>query len=324
MKHIQFSRPEFEIDSHDLEEIKTIFTGGWVCLSKYTKSLENYFKETTGAKYALACSTATQGLIIAVRAAGWTKKRVCLSAFTWPSTLLALEYNGCEPIWCDINKDTWLIDEIPQFTLRENPEAILAVDTFGNQFEMETDLPLIIDAAHGFGLPNLGKRGICEIVSLSFTKLISAGQGGIILTSDRKVYEEALELVKVSAKMLEISAYITLKEIEKYEEKVKIRNRVINKYREFIKVPYKEQRVPSTTNNSVFSILLEDQKTRDHIAQNFEKNNVEAKVYYEPIFRGLPKTEDVFSRVISLPIYSGIENDVEFICSLINDTQRKI
>ena len=320
MKHIQFSRPEFSIDNTDLLEIQSIISNGWVCLSKYTKQLEEYFKKTTGVKYAIACSSATQGLVIAVRAAGWQGKRVCLPAYTWPSTLLALEYNGCTPIWGDVNSNTWLLDEIPQFTLRENPEAILAVDTFGNQFEIETDkLPLIIDAAHGFGLPNLGKRGICEIVSLSFTKLISAGQGGIILTNDRKIYEEALELVKVSAKMLEVSAYIALKEIEKYEEKIKVRNRIINKYREFIKVPYKEQRVPSTTNNSVFSILLEDQKTRDRIAQNFEKNNVEVKIYYQPLFRGLPRTEDVFNRIISLPIYSGIENDVEFICSLINN-----
>ena len=218
-----------------------------------------------------------------------------------------------------VDPDTWLMDKIPEFVLRDEPDAILAVDTFGSQIELETDLPLLVDAAHGFMLPQLGHRGLIEVISLSFTKLVSAGQGAIFLTNNKDIYNIASELIRLSAKMLEVSAYLVLKEIRNYEDKVKIRNKIINLYREQIQIPYREQRT-NFTNNSVYAIIFENQKIRDKVAQKFSDNGVEVKIYYQPLFRGLRHTENVFSKILALPVYPKLlENDIEFICNLINN-----
>ena len=317
MKHIQFSRPNLKADNEDLIAIKEIIDNGWFCESKYIKQLENRFKEITGNKYAIPCSSCTQGLVIAFKAADIKNKDVAVQSFTWPSILFALESTNNRPLWCDINENSWLLDNVPSFVFREIG-AIVITDTFGNQAEFETDLPLIVDAAHGYNLPKLGKRGLIEVISFSFTKKITGMQGGCLLTDDYDVYVKAWELIRLSCKMLEIEAYYILKQMNIYEEQEVICNRIINKYRDLIKIPYKEQSI-TTSNHSVFAILFENSKIRDTIKNSFEKNNIEVKIYYEPLERGLPKTEDIFSRILALPVYESMESEVERICNLINN-----
>ncbi|MBU0959424.1 MAG: DegT/DnrJ/EryC1/StrS family aminotransferase, partial [Nanoarchaeota archaeon] len=218
-----------------------------------------------------------------------------------------------------IDPNTWLMNKIPEFVLRDSPDAVVIVDIFGNLAEFQTDLPLLVDAAHSYSLKGLGKRGKCEVISFSFTKLITGMQGGCLLTDDYNVYTKAWELIHLSAKMLEIEAYYILKQIDTYEEQVIIRNKLINMYRQQIKIPFVEQRIPVENNFSVYAIMFEDKKIRDKVAQKFSDNGVEVKIYYQPLVDNLPNTTNVFDRILSLPLYSKlVENDIEYICNLIN------
>ena len=317
--NIKFARPNIECNDELLGKIGEILNGGWVSIGNWMLALEYHFKEKFHVQHAIACSSATTGLIIAIKAAGWKNQRVALPAFTWPSTLYALECNGNVPVFCDINKDTWL-GEYP-LTRSLSALYVVQVDTFGNQAGTEyyPKKNTIYDAAHGYGLPNLGKRGLVEVVSLSFTKRITATEGGMILTDDDELAETAYELRRLSGRMEEINALIAMESIRNYADEYN--NYVINKYWKHLTVDAKGQKC-SETNNSVFSILFEEPSVRNAVMTALAKNGVETKVYYDPLCTGLPNTDYVYQRILSLPIHKDVIPVQDQIIEIINTSAR--
>ncbi|MFH1601774.1 MAG: DegT/DnrJ/EryC1/StrS family aminotransferase [Candidatus Shapirobacteria bacterium] len=314
---IQFSKPMIELTEADYSAIRKVIDSGWVSIGKYMEKLEQYFIENYKVKHAIACSSCTQGLIIAMKAAGWRKKRIALPSFTWPSTVFAAESSGNIPIFCDIDPETWLIDL--SLLSPKNYDAVVAVDVFGNQAQVKTDKPVIYDAAHGFGLKMLGKRGLAEVVSFSFTKVVTAMDGGMILTDDDEVADIAKELRRLSSRMGEINAVVCLRSLKNYKRNQELKLENIQKYCELLSFEYTIQKIPVVTNHSVFSIVLPNQQMRDAIIKAFEENDIEVKAYYEPLVGGLPNTDSVFARIISFPIYPAVKDHIAKICDIANN-----
>lgn len=322
---LQFYKPNYKIKDNNLryltiDKIQEIIDSGIVVRGKYTNELEAFFEKKYNVKYAIACANATTGLIIALYSSLFkegehaTTKKIGLPAFTWPSTYWAVWCNAGIPIFYDINIDTWIIED-GDF---ENVDAIIVVDTFGNQAYLDTDKPVIYDAAHGFDLPDLGNRGIVEVVSLAATKEISGMQGGIILTNDEIIAKKCLEYSKCFGKITEINALVALESKLDYNRNYVVRKRIIDTYRNNIDIPFIEQK-PTTSVYSVYSILLDNSETRDKIAEAFRKNDIEVKIYYRPLIHGLPNTDDIYSRIISLPVYEEMESKTKWICEVINE-----
>lgn len=319
MEFIQFSKPTIHLEHEDYEEIKNVIASGWVSIGKHVEELEAIFRKRFNVKHAIACSCCTQGLIIALKAAGWRNKRIAVPAFTWPSTIFAIESNiGNSPVFCDIDRNTWLID-LGNIDA-DSYDAILAVDTFGNQAEVKSNKPVIYDAAHGFNLKNLGHRGIAEVVSFSFTKVVSTSEGGIILTNNAEIASTAYELRRLSSRMAEINALIGIRSIKNYEINQQQKLNIIQKYIDNLDFDFHLQQIPTSTNNSVFSLIATNSHTRNLIAKALKENNIETKIYYEPLIEGLPNTDWVYAHIISLPTYPAIAPQQEHICKVINDS----
>ena len=139
----RFFKPDIRLKRKNLRQFKKIIKSGWVCSGNYVSALEERFASMTGVKFALACSSATQGLIIALRAVGVKDKRVALPAFTWPSTLYAIECAGGIPVMCDIDRKTW------QMVLPEKVDFAVPVDIFGNQYpKIEKLIPQYMVASY--------------------------------------------------------------------------------------------------------------------------------------------------------------------------------
>jgi len=316
MYKIQFSKPDIALPQQAYEEIKEIVASGWVCEGKWIEKLQNHFIDKFGVKYAIACANCTSGLVAAVKALDLKKKKVGLPAFTWPSTLYAIECGGAKPIFIDINPKTWLMNQDYIKFL----DAIIPVDVFGSEFIPEAcPSKIIIDAAYGYGNPNLGKRGDIEVVSFSFTKVVTAMQGGMILTNDELLKDRAKEIIRLAAKMTEINALICCYQLDKFDSGQENKTRLINMYKKYIECNYTCQEIPKHTNNSVFSILLPALEKRDRIVELFTKNNVEVKCYYKPLVNTMKDTNWVYERIISLPVYKEVEEYIPFICKLINE-----
>jgi dTDP-4-amino-4,6-dideoxygalactose transaminase len=322
--NIRFGRPNINLCDSQIKEIGKILNSGWVSIGFWVESLEERFRKKFHMKHAIACSSATTGLIIAVKAAGWKGRRIAVPAFTWPSTVYALNCNNNAPVAIDIDPNTWLMSG---FNAGLNVEGVLPVDVFGNEADDFIDFPRkrkIYDAAHGYGLPNLGKRGIAEVVSLSFTKIVTGTEGGIILTDDDNLAEVATELRRLSGRMNEVNAYIATRSMDEYDigglDKTQD---IILKYVDGITVPFKRQVINTATNYSVFSILFEETATRNAIMAGLARNGVETKIYYDPVYAGYRNTEYVYNHILSLPTHCGVSEHQDEIIDIINRSAEK-
>jgi len=311
----RFSRPSLRPSAKEMSAFRDILKSGWVSNGEWVRRLEQHFEETFGVKHAIATSSCTQALVIAIRAAGLAGARVALPAFTWPSTLYGLLLNQCTPVFADIDPRTWLID---LSSVKKQYDAVIAVDTFGNAASVLAKTPVIYDAAHGYGLPRLGRRGLVEVVSLSFTKLPTAGEGGMLLTNDATIAREALELRRLSARMLEFAAVLAANSIAYYEENQVKRKQVIDLYRKLLRVPYVEQAAPRATNHSVYAIVFRETAARDRAYAALADARYETKIYYDPLVRKLPVTEYIYSRVLALPAYPQMRGRVRDIARIVN------
>ena len=315
----RFCRPFFSLQDDDYTKIREIFESGWVSIGGNVARLEQEFSRICDVEHAIACSSATVGLLVAVKAAGWRNMRIALPAFTWPSTVFAIESNsGNAPVFCDIDEQTWLVDPSGSY------DALVMVDTFGNACPppltcSSVDTPTIYDAAHGFGLSQLGHRGLAEVVSFSFTKPVTAMEGGMILTRDGDFARVARELCRLVGRMEEINALVALRSMEGRQERARQEAVIIGRYRDGLTCAYTEQKIPYETNNSVYSILFESSRVRNAAMAALTKLGVETKIYYEPLVEGLSSTDFVYSRILSLPTYPSIATVQPEIIRTINE-----
>lgn len=321
---IQYHKPNLDITQDDLGKIADILNSGWVSIGKYVNEVEEYFRSQYSVKHAIACSCATQGLIIAIKSAGWKNKRIAVPSFTWPSTIYAIEANiDNKPIFCDIKRDTLNMDL--QTINKDSYDAVISVDIFGSASKVETDKPVIYDAAHGFGLKNLGHRGLAEVVSFSFTKTVTATEGGIILTQDDTIAEIAYELRRLSARMEEVNALILLKSIKDFDKNTQRKKEIYGQYKRLLKFDYCEQKLSEDSNFSVFPIILKENAIRNAIVQEFNKKGIEYKIYYQPLVEGLPVTDWIYNHILCLPIYPKLtDNEVHEICETANHASKNI
>lgn len=299
--------------------IKSIETG-IVCKDKNVYRLERLFEKRFDVKHAIACNSCTSGLIIALKVLygkDYTRQNsmcVSLPAFTWFSTGYAVECNGLNKEFIDIDKETWLAEPDPY-----SENIFISVDVFGSKSKPYTGFDAVYDAAHGFGLSELGHRGVIEVVSLSYTKIVQGMQGGIILTNDDYLDSDIREYVDHYAKLCEVNAAVAIQSIRDYEKNMEQRLRNIDYYRQNISVDFTEQKIPYETNYSVYALLFNSIMERDRISYCLETSGVETKIYYQPLTSELPNTNDIYSRILALPVYPEVEEHLPFICKVINE-----
>lgn len=311
---IQYSVPNIELTSDDYKIIKQILDDGRVSIGRYNELLEEHFTDITNFKYAIAVNNATTGLIIALKAAGWKGKKIGVPAFTWPSTIYALESNNNIPVFCDITTDGW------HLIAPEGIDYLMPVDTFGKPAGLYNH-QCIYDSAHSYGVESLGLRNeLAAVISMSFTKPVTATEGGMILTNESTVAEIAKELRRLSGRLPEVNAFVGLRSAEKYKSKfMEHRAGVVQKYKAKLDFDFSTQKTEDYYNDSVFSILLPSSIERDAIRKALTDNQIEIKVYYEPLVSGLPNTDNIFSRIISLPIHKDIDKHQDMIIELANN-----
>jgi dTDP-4-amino-4,6-dideoxygalactose transaminase len=199
----------------------------------------------------------------------------------------------------------------------------LLVDTFGSSaehFEGFAKEDTIIDAAHGFGNKFLGKRGIAEVVSLSFTKVVTGMEGGMILTDDDELAETATELRRLSGRMGEINALVAMQSIRDYAPSVT--QFAVNYYKKHITVPYRCQEVLNDTSNSVFALRFKSTAVRDAIRIALEKKGIETKVYHEPLDHVHAESQKLYNTILALPTHREAMQEQGKIIETINDAGR--
>jgi dTDP-4-amino-4,6-dideoxygalactose transaminase len=203
MKKIPIAKPLF--GKEEMEIIQKPLKTGWVVQGPFVEEFEEKFTTFTNAKHAVATTSCTTALHIAVCALGLKPgDEVIMPAFTWISTANVVEYLGAKPVFCDIDLSTYNIDvtQIEQ-KITERTAGIIPVHLFGLSADMNPVLDIarrkklwvLEDAACGFGAfyhgKHTGTMGTMGCFSFHPRKSITTGEGGIITT-------ESAELDKIA------------------------------------------------------------------------------------------------------------------------------
>jgi dTDP-4-amino-4,6-dideoxygalactose transaminase len=328
------------------------YTDGTITNASAVEHLEAAVAERLQVKHCVAVSSCTSGLMLVLRALGVTGE-VIVPSFTFFATGHAVLWNGLRPVFADCDEETWNVDPVDvEEQITEDTSAILVVHLYGNPCRVEElerlasrrQLKLLFDAAHGFGSHYrnrpLGGFGDAEVFSLSPTKLLVAGEGGLVTTNDATLARAIRamrnygdlgaydpEWLGMSARMPEFNAALALAGLPLVEAKVARRNRIAEKYTDLLaSLPgLRFQKVlPSNVSTyKDYSIHVSSDAfgmTRDALAEALLAEKIETKKYFFPPLHkqrlyssfhstergGLARTSYVAGGIVSLPIYESL------------------
>ena len=189
-------------------------------LGPATNALEAAFSRLAGTRHALSFNSGTASLHAALHAVGANPEAgVAVSPMTWISAITAVFQAGSYPVFCDIEPDSPNIAASSVAQVADTCSAVLATHTWGiparmDQLAKATDLPVVEDCSHAHGAvyqgQAVGSWGAAGCFSLQESKAVSGGEGGVLTTSDREIYERALTLGHHPARL---GAELTLPEL---------------------------------------------------------------------------------------------------------------
>ena len=164
--------------------------------------LEMKLKDHLGVDHLLFVTNGTVALQIAIKALG-LKGEIITTPFTYIATTSSIVWEGCKPVFVDIDKNSLNIDPSKiEEAITEKTSAIIATHVYGNPCDVEAiekiakkhKLKVIYDAAHAFGVKINGKSifeyGDISTCSLHATKLFHSGEGGLVITKNSKLLKE--------------------------------------------------------------------------------------------------------------------------------------
>lgn len=342
-------------DFADMEApLREVLSTGMVTKGRFLREFEGEVAKHLGVAHAVAVSSCTTGLMLTYKALGLTGE-VIVPSFTFMASVSSLVWAGVKPVFVDVRRETTNIDPAAvEAAITPQTSAIVGVHNFGVPAEVDAleqiakkhGLKLIFDAAHGFGCryqgQPVGKQGHAQSFSLSPTKLLIAGEGGIVSTEDGDVAEKIRigreygnsgaydsAFAGINARMPEASAILGLRSLRQLERAVARRNETAARFRARLeKLPGLEMQVVAEGCQSSYkdlSITVDPEAfgvDRDQLGKALAAENVDTRKYYDPPVhmhtayrhlydgRPLPNTLALSRRSLSLPIWSAMDDSI--------------
>jgi dTDP-4-amino-4,6-dideoxygalactose transaminase len=341
--------PDADVLSDDVRKILTsrVLTNG-----PYVREFERRASEYLGVRHCVAVSSCTAGLMLVLRAADLSGD-VVVPSFTFAATAHAVAWNGLRPVFADVDPETLTLSpSAVARTMGVRTSAILATHLYGTPCDVDglaeiarrNGIRLFFDAAHAFGSTRrgvpVGGFGDAEVFSLSPTKVLVAGEGGLIATNDDALAERCrigrdygnpgdydMRFVGLNARMSEFHAAIALGSLEALDERIERRNGYAARYREALSripgVDFPEVPAGDRSTYKDFTILIDPDLfgvDAEGLGRALAAVGIDTRRYYAPpvhemqAYRGvsgsngdLVATEVAASRVLSLPLWSEME-----------------
>ncbi|HEX8770524.1 MAG TPA: DegT/DnrJ/EryC1/StrS family aminotransferase, partial [Acidimicrobiales bacterium] len=348
---VPFVKPPVPALSAVSKRLAPSYDRGILTNGPLVRELEEVTAERLGTAQVIAVSSCTSALMLVLRAFA-VQGSVIVPSFTFCATAQAASWNGLDPIFVDCDPSSLQV-AIPSVEAEVGPaSALVATHIFGapgpvDALEATADahgVPLLFDAAHGFGATHDGKPiggfGTAEVFSLSPTKPLVAGEGGLVSTNDDALASAVRDgrnygdsgdydprLLGLNARMSELHAALALEGLAQFDESLARRRQVAQWYITALEsVPGVAcQRVTQGDESTYkdFGILIDPEEfgtSRDAIWAALKADGVETRRYFSPpVHRqryyhdrypsDLPVTDAVASRVLNLPIYPSLDED---------------
>ena len=218
LHEIPFARPEF--DDAEVRAVAEVLKSGWASQGPMVARFEDAFAVRVGARHAVATSSCTTALHLALVLAGvGPGDEVICPSYSFIATANAVLYAGATPVFADIERDTWNIDPDDACArVSARTRAVLPVHQVGLAADLDRLKPLVAhgvsiveDAACGLGSTYKGRPvgSSANLACFSFhpRKSISTGEGGMITTDDFEVAERARRLRSHGASVSALSRH---------------------------------------------------------------------------------------------------------------------
>ena len=349
-------------DTQDVVAVtKVIKRGSYWTMGPEIQTLENNIAGFIGKKYGVSFNSGTSALHATLLAYDIKHgNEVIVPSFTFIATANVVVLTGATPMFADIEKQSYALDpEDVKEKITAKTKAIIPIHYGGGpcknikalqEIAKDHHLVLLEDAAESLGAKihnrRVGTFGDAAMFSFCQNKVITAGEGGIVVT-DSKTIAAKLQLIRSHGRVESKEGYFaTTKELDYIQAGYNYRlpsinaalvlsqfkkfNRIIHMRRE--KAAYytkklskiKDIRTPAESKDEyhvyqLYTIELSDKKTRDHLQQHLTKAGIMTKVYFEPIHlktfyikefnykkNDLPVTEEMAEKVLTLPLYPSL------------------
>ena len=285
----------------------------------------------------------TLALQLAIRALGITGK-VITTPFSYVATTSSILWEGCEPVFVDVDPKTCCIDtSLIESAITPDVTAILATHVYGIPCDVEAidtlakkhGLKVIYDAAHAFDVEYKGKSilsyGDASILSFHATKLFHTVEGGAVVLHDAEadkklcllrsfghIYDEHFCL-GINAKMSEVHAAMGMAVLPHVEQIIMHRKKSAKLYDHMLEDKVERPTAPEGTalNYGYYPILLGSGQAREQVMTALATEGIFARRYFFPSLDSLPYisspacqiSRSISDRVICLPLYSELADE---------------
>lgn len=295
-------------------ESRVLTNGG-----RFHRQLEEELCNYLGVQNVSLFANGTIPLMIALKALEVTGQ-VITTPYTFVATAHSLLWNGLEPVFVDIDPDTFNIDPGKiEAAITPRTTAIMPVHCYGRPCDIESidgiarehHLKVIYDAAHAFGVSRAGKSilngGDLSTLSFHATKVFTTFEGGAIVSHESAtkkridqlknfgyVDEVTVASAGINGKMNEFSAALGLVQLRHFTGEVEKRKAVDAYYRESLSeiegVRCASNDKDTNGNYSYFPILLDDAYPlgRDALYDRLRSSNIYARRYFYPLVSDFP------------------------------------
>lgn len=363
MDKIQQFEPH--LGEEEKKELMDVIDSGWFTESKKTREFERMFAEFVGRKYAVATTSGTVALFLAVKGFDIESgDEIIIPDLTFVASPNSVEMAGGKVSLVDINKkDLGLDIGKTEKLFSEKTKGVMPVDFNGRSPDLislkeiaeKNNLFVVEDACHTIGSYYNGKHMGCYsdvgVFSFATPKIITTGQGGVLVTDNTELYEKFRMLkdfgrdvdkkhnmksafdhivIGYNFKFTEFQAAIGIAQMRKLPERILHKKRMFKLYRdnlssvkgiEFLETDLKDV-IPWFND-----ILLPNQKIRDGLIDHLQEADIGTRIFYPPIHELVPysqikgnfeNTIEVSRRGVWLPSSSFLtDEDIVRVCEQI-------
>ncbi len=320
------------------------------------ENLENQLSAFTGSNHAISCSSGTDALLLALMALDiGPGDEVITTPFSFISTAETIALLGAKPVFVDIDEASYNIDaSLIESKINPTTKAIIPVSLFGQVSDMDAinalaekhSLTVIEDAAQSFGATYKGKKS-CNLSTLACTSFFPSkplgcfGDGGAVFTNNKGLAEKIKcirlhgqtqrynhKYIGLGARLDTLQASVLLVKLKRYEEDVKRRQEVANRYHKLLQNNLNTPQI-NKENTSVWAQYSIRLTSRDEVQKKLQEKGVPTSVHYpkpmhlQECFEYLgykegdfPVSESVSKEIISLPMNPYISpEEQEYVCN---------
>lgn len=279
------------------------------------------------------------------------KGEVITTPFSYVATTSSLVWEGCTPVYVDIDPNTLNIDPSKiEEAITPETSAILATHCFGNPCDIESiqkiahkhGLKVIYDAAHCFATQYKGKSvfeyGDISVTSFHATKIFHTVEGGAVFTQDKDLAEQMLFLrnfghdgpekfngIGINGKNSEFHAAMGLVNLN-YIPQILLRRKQQTQYYHKtlagLNLRYIQLQDNAEFNYAYFPVILESEGLTLHVKKILENHQIYPRRYFFPSLSKLdyvsgntPISDDISSRILCLPLYHELTKEEQDLVS---------